>query len=92
VSSRKQLVEAVAAAAARFNAPDPLSADPAASRPVAVPRPPNWGGYRLWAESVELWLEGEYRIHDRARWTRSLTRADAHSFSTGPWSGTRLNP
>jgi pyridoxamine 5'-phosphate oxidase len=92
VASRQQLVEAVAATAARFSAPDPLSADPAASQPVAVPRPPNWGGYRLWVESIELWLEGEYRIHDRARWTRSLAKADEHSFSPGPWSGTRLNP
>jgi pyridoxamine 5'-phosphate oxidase len=92
VDSRRELVEALAAVAARFNAPDPLSAGSDASRPVTVPRPPNWGGYRLWVESIELWLEGEYRIHDRARWTRALKASDAHSFSAGPWSATRLNP
>ena len=37
-----------------------------------VPRPPHWGGYRLYADAVELWVEGEFRIHDRARWTRVL--------------------
>ena len=38
----------------------------------AVARPSFWGGYRLWAEVVELWVAGQARIHDRARWTRSL--------------------
>ena len=40
---------------------------------VPVPRPPHWGGFRLWADAVELWVEGDARIHDRARWTRTLT-------------------
>ena len=35
-----------------------------------VPRPPHWGGYRLWPDAVELWVEGAFRVHDRARWTR----------------------
>ena len=25
---------------------------------VAIPRPPHWGGYHLWVEAVELWVEG----------------------------------
>jgi pyridoxamine 5'-phosphate oxidase len=33
---------------------------------------------------VELWVEGEFRIHDRARWTRSAVGQ--------PWSVTRLQP
>lgn len=57
-----------------------------------VPRPPHWGGVRLWIDSIELWAEGAGRIHDRARWTRQLTKKDEFSFSAGPWTGTRLNP
>jgi len=62
-----------------------------ADRP-AIPRPPHWGGVRVWARRVELWLEGSDRIHDRARWERSLVRESDHVFSTGAWSGTRLQP
>lgn len=56
-----------------------------------IPRPPHWGGFRLWAESVELWIGGTGRLHDRARWTRSLTPASA-GFTPGPWACTRLQP
>jgi pyridoxamine 5'-phosphate oxidase len=37
---------------------------------AVIPRPPHWGGFRLRIDSVELWLGGEGRLHDRARWTR----------------------
>jgi pyridoxamine 5'-phosphate oxidase len=57
-----------------------------------VPRPPHWGGFRLWADAVELWVEGEARIHDRARWTRSLTPKGDEHFDVGPWIATRLQP
>jgi pyridoxamine 5'-phosphate oxidase len=58
----------------------------------AVARPSFWGGYRLWAEAVELWVAGHARIHDRARWTRTLTRAPDGNMHPGPWSVTRLQP
>ncbi len=58
----------------------------------AIPRPPHWGGYRVWASHVELWIEGKDRIHDRARWERTLTRQDDDSFAVGDWSGIRLQP
>ena len=58
----------------------------------AIPRPPHWGGFRVWASHVELWIEGKDRIHDRARWERTLTRQDDDSFVAGDWSGTRLQP
>lgn len=32
-----------------------------------VPRPPHWGGFRLIADQVELWLGLDGRLHDRAR-------------------------
>lgn len=57
-----------------------------------VARPPHWGGYRVWPTSIELWIEGPNRVHDRARWTRSLARESEHSFICHPWSATRLQP
>lgn len=57
-----------------------------------VPRPPHWGGFRLWPESLELWIEGPGRVHDRAVWTRKLKSRDAISFDCTAWESTRLNP
>ena len=57
-----------------------------------IARPPHWGGYRIWARRVELWIEGKDRIHDRARWERSLTETDTDSFDVGEWTGHRLQP
>ena len=57
----------------------------------AIPRPARWGGYRLWAERVELWAGQPARAHDRARWTRALT-VIADGFKGGAWSSTRLQP
>jgi pyridoxamine 5'-phosphate oxidase len=56
-----------------------------------VPRPARWGGYRLWAERVELWAGQPGRTHDRAAWTRPLARA-GDGFTGGAWRGTRLQP
>jgi pyridoxamine 5'-phosphate oxidase len=57
-----------------------------------IARPSHWGGFRLWATAIELWIEGKNRIHDRARWQREIVRASEYTFSTTPWSGTRLQP
>jgi pyridoxamine 5'-phosphate oxidase len=56
-----------------------------------IPRPERWGGYRVWAERVELWVGQPARVHDRALWTRSLVPEGA-GFKGGPWSATRLQP
>ena len=92
VASRDALQKAVASTAARFDAPDPMHAVDEAHAECVIPRPPHWGGYRLWADSVELWVEGEGRIHDRARWTRELTPQADGFFAVGPWKVTRLQP
>ena len=84
IASRTLLEQAVARERARLN--------PQGSPTAVIPRPPHWGGYRLWAEAVELWVEGASRIHDRARWTRPLGAASAGGFSPGPWRATRLQP
>lgn len=91
VASRAALTEAVSAAARRFGTPDPAKST-GAGEDFPVMRPPHWGGYRLWAESVELWQEGAARIHDRFRWTRTLIAHGAQEFKGGPWSVVRLQP
>jgi len=92
LASRGHLLAKVQEAAQRFGTPMPGT--PAAERPgdYRIPRPPHWGGYRLWAESAELWVAGDARIHDRARWTRQLEPAPAAGFTAGPWRATRLQP
>jgi pyridoxamine 5'-phosphate oxidase len=47
-----------------------------------VPRPPHWWMYRLVPEAIELWSQGEHRMHDRFLYERS---GDG-------WSLTRLAP
>ena len=62
-----------------------------AGRGDQVPRPKRWGGYRVWAERVELWAGQPARVHDRARWVRTLT-SSGDDLVGGPWSATRLMP
>jgi pyridoxamine 5'-phosphate oxidase len=78
LDSRKTLLKRVAIEAARHG--------------TNVPKPPHWGGYRLWPETLELWIEGSFRVHDRARWTRTLEAAGTSEFRTGDWLATRLYP
>jgi pyridoxamine 5'-phosphate oxidase len=92
LASRAVLAAAVDEVAKRFGVPSPHQSDETAPDPgVFIPRPPHWGGWHLWAQTVELWVQGSARLHDRARWTRSLAR-NATAFDAGSWSSTRLNP
>jgi pyridoxamine 5'-phosphate oxidase len=92
VESRQALERSVVETARRFGIP---YAGPGTAEPdhvaVDVPRPANWGGFRLNTDAVELWVEGEFRIHDRARWIRSLAEPPGTG-AAGQWSVTRLQP
>ena len=54
-------------------------------------RPARWGGYRVWADAVELWVGQPFRVHDRALWTRALAPAPG-GFAGDSWRSTRLQP
>lgn len=69
---------------------------PARDAQITIPRPPHWGGYRLWADRVELWVGGTGRLHDRARWSREVRMVTGPAGSTcevSPgWVRSRLQP
>jgi pyridoxamine 5'-phosphate oxidase len=48
-----------------------------------IPRPANWGGYRLMPDSIEFWQGRPNRLHDRLRYTRR---------DKGSWRIERLAP
>ena len=60
--------------------------------PEGLPRPDFWGGFRLWLNAVELWIEGRDRFHERVRYERRLDARDAYTFETGRWQWQRLQP
>jgi len=66
----------------------------AATKPAdrGLPRPDFWGGFRLWLEAVELWVEGRDRFHERVRYQRRLDARDAYTFEPSGWSSQRLQP
>ena len=57
----------------------------AARYPKTPPRPPHWGGYRIRPIEMEFWADGEFRLHDRFRWTRPKP-------NSAEWKVERLNP
>lgn len=69
IASRDELDAALAAVEARFAGRE-------------VPPPPDWGGFRIGAESVEFWQGRPDRLHDRIRY-----RVDG-----GGWVVERLAP
>tara|TARA_B110001452_G_scaffold264470_1_gene267530 strand:+ start:698 stop:1324 length:627 start_codon:yes stop_codon:yes gene_type:complete len=49
----------------------------------AVPRPENWSGWILLPSSIEFWLDGESRIHERLMYSKK---------ENGNWNKFLLNP
>ncbi|UJW85330.1 pyridoxamine 5'-phosphate oxidase [Devosia sp. SL43] len=49
-----------------------------------VVRPAHWSGFRIVPSSIEFWKDGEFRLHDRVRFTREAPDQ--------PWASTRLYP
>lgn len=90
LKSRNKLIEQIQARAAELGVEIDAEGKPAED--AEIPRPPHWGGFRIWARRVELWIDGESRIHDRAAWTRDLTMSEDGTFTFGEWTGTRLQP
>ncbi len=87
IDSRETLVKKYRAVCETFGV-DPETHEPE----KVIPRPSHWGGYRVWAERVELWCGSPIRFHDRAVWTRELTREPEGGFAASPWSSNRLQP
>ena len=48
-----------------------------------VPRPSHWSGWNLSPLSIEFWLDGENRIHERLKYTKD---------SNGQWIKSLLSP
>lgn len=81
IQSRAAMAAKVDQTMRRFGI-DPANPPKPGAEP-AIPRPPHWGGFRLTADRVELWVSGIGRVHDRAVWARD---------GRGEWSATRLQP
>lgn len=91
VASRDDLLAHYAEVMEKFEVPLDAIMDRDAGANVTIPRPDHWGGYRLWANRVELWIGGQGRFHDRAVWTRTLNK-EGDGFTGSDWDSTRLQP
>ena len=48
-----------------------------------VPRPSHWSGWSLFPSSIEFWLDGDSRIHERLKYTKD---------NSGKWIKSLLSP
>ena len=72
----------------RFN----LTSESITRNEQKIPRPPNWGGYRLWIEEIEFWLNQKDRLHDRLHFRRALTISSGGIETEKKWTVKRLQP
>ncbi len=71
LKSRQQMMDEVASLTAMIGDGD-------------MPRPAHWSGFRIVPTAIEFWKDGEFRLHDRVRFTRDAPDT--------PWASTRLYP
>ena len=71
LTSRDQLMKSIANFKKKFN------------DKTNVPRPNHWSGWSLSPDSIEFWLDGENRIHERLKYSKN---------KSGDWSKSMLSP
>ena len=49
-----------------------------------IPRPDHWSGFRIVPSEIEFWKDGEFRLHDRVKFTRDNSHDE--------WETVRLYP
>ena len=72
----------------RFN----LTSESITRNEQKIPRPPHWGGYCLWIEEIEFWLNQKDRLHDRLHFRRTLTISNEGIEAEKNWTVKRLQP
>ena len=55
-------------------------------------RPPFWGGFRIAPVQIEFWADGQFRLHDRFRWSRAGSDVENSQQKRGGWQVARLAP
>ena len=55
-------------------------------------RPPVWGGFRIAPVQIEFWADGQFRLHDRFRWSRAGSDVENSQQKRGGWQVVRLAP
>ncbi|WP_036220787.1 pyridoxamine 5'-phosphate oxidase [Maritalea myrionectae] len=70
LASRQELIDRVEELTEKYEGQD-------------VPRPDHWSGYTVLPSEIEFWCDGEFRLHDRVRFTKN---------KNGEWQRQRLNP
>lgn len=88
IETRAALADRLLQCAQRFGV-DPEGSDPPAA---PIPRPPHWGGIRVWAQTMEIWVDGSARLHDRFRYSRELTPSMDDTIWATEWQAVRLQP
>jgi pyridoxamine 5'-phosphate oxidase len=71
LNNRKELINSIDKFKEKFNEKD------------NVPRPDHWSGWNLKPDSIEFWLDGENRIHERLKFLLN---------SDGSWKKVLLSP
>ena len=71
LKSRNELINSIEEYKKKFNDKD------------KVPRPTHWSGWNLSPSSIEFWLDGDSRIHERLKYTKD---------SNGNWIQSLLSP